>query len=203
MILPPDLFSDLANDVVGRRDLGVGGRAEHLLRHGVMRLELLLPIGEMRPGLALEEGILRRGERVRVRQRAAADTDPVEHGDVLEERHLEDPVHAHRGPPHPLLEVAIVFREVIFPEALALLEDEDAVALLGESQRRDAPAEAGADDDVVEVLGHHIDSRSIGAGRQWSEPMAKPIIGADGRGAEPPIPATSAAWRASISTTPR
>src|SRR5690606_802832 len=111
--------------------------------------------GELRPRGRREEIVLRRRQGARVDERAPAHADAVRDGDVVEEAELEDARRPHRRAPVPLLEVARAPGEVFFVEAQALLEDQHLVALLGEPERRDAPAEARADDDEVVARGGH------------------------------------------------
>ncbi len=145
--VPPDV----AQDLVRRRRERHARRAEHPLRGRVVGLELRLPVGERRPGRRREERVARHRQRVRVDERAAAHADARERRDVPQERHLEEAAEADAGEPQPLREVPVGLREVLGGEARPLLEHEDALALLREAQRRDAPAEAGADDREVRV----------------------------------------------------
>src|SRR5205814_1642863 len=102
--------------------------AEHALRGRVVRRELRLPLREVTPRPRLEEVALRRREGVRVDERAAADAHPVKHGDVLEERHLEDAAEPGLRHPVPAPEVPVGLRKILWPEAPTFLEDENSVA---------------------------------------------------------------------------
>jgi|CZKU01.1.fsa_nt_gi hypothetical protein len=48
--------------------------------------------------------------------------------------------------------MAVIVSDGLTPGFAETLEHEDAVTLLGEAERGDAPTEAGADDDPVVVL---------------------------------------------------
>ena len=159
LVLAAHVLGDLVQHAIAVRLDGVGVGAEHALRRGVVRRELLLPVRQLRPRRRLEEGLLGHRQRVGVDERAAADADAVEDGHVLEEGHLEEALQAELGHPHPALEIPVGVREVRGGKALPLLEDEHLVALLREPQRRDAAAEAGADDDEVVVVVRHGRSR--------------------------------------------
>ena len=152
-VLPADVLPHLAENLVGQRRERHARGAQHSFGGGVVGRELELPIGKTSPGRRGEELVGRDGERVRVDERSAADADSRESRDVREERHLEDPAAARRRQPEPPLHVPVRLREVGRGEARALFEDEDAIALLRETQRAHAPAEPGADDHGVGVEG--------------------------------------------------
>jgi hypothetical protein len=119
-----------------------------------VRLELALPV-HADPAHVLEG--LRRGDQqgVGIDEAAAADTGAVQEERVLHERHLEDAVHAQPGLPEVLGQVPVRLREVLALPPLAHLEHCDAIALLAQPQRRDAAAEARADDHEVVVEVRH------------------------------------------------
>jgi hypothetical protein len=129
--------------VVERRAVRHLVHAEHPRGLVVERRELALPVGDAGPLRVVEELLRRHVERVRVDQRSPADARAAEdHGvgqqvDALDPvetqpRRVEEAPHAPRG-----------LREVVVAEPSAGLEHPDPVALLGEPQGRDRPAEPG------------------------------------------------------------
>ena len=163
----PEIASHGAQDLVRRGRERHPRRPEHPLRRGVVRRQLGLPVREGRPARRREEGIPRHRQRVRVDEGAAADADARECRDVLQERHLEEAAESHSRQPQPLREVPVRLREVLRGEARALLEHDDALALLGEAQGRHAPSEAGADDREVRVeFARHAASLAPGRGAE-------------------------------------
>lgn len=131
--------------------------AEHPLGLVVVRLQLLLPVGDVLPLRVLEERLRRYVEGVGVVERAAAHACAREHHDVAEEVDALDAVHAESRRPEVVLEVPGVLGERARGEAAARFQDAYAVALLCQAKGCDGSAEAGADDDdvvVVSVLRH-------------------------------------------------
>jgi len=100
------------------------------------------------PGVA--QGLRQQLQRAR-EPGAAADTGTRRDEDVLEDRQPRRAPQAEPGQPVEVADVPGRAREVFVAKAAARLEQCDAVALLGQAQRRDAAAEPGADDDPVEV----------------------------------------------------
>jgi hypothetical protein len=143
------LGGDLLKDAIGCREHRCRRRAEHSPHGRVMRTELGFPVGQPRPRRRAEKFASWRGQSVRVDERAAANSDARENGDVPEKIHAKRAAQTEQGRPQPAFQIPIGAREVALFELPALFEQEDAVPLLDEAQRADAPAEAGADDDVI------------------------------------------------------
>jgi hypothetical protein len=96
-------------------------------------------------------------ERIAVHDRAAADTGPREHDDVVE---VADPLDAEElqlGLPGELPDVPVRLGQILVAPALACLHDADPIALFDRAHGSDAATEAGADDDyvVVEAIFRH------------------------------------------------
>ena len=159
---------DLLHRLVGGGAHGVLDDAEHPLGLVVVRRELGLPVGDVRPRRVAVERVERFVERVRVDQRPAADTRAghdqavLDHVDALDAvapglRHEEEPLGVEGG-----------VGEVLVLEPGTGLEDADPVALLGEPQRGDGAAEAGPDDQDVVVRGDHQARPSFFISRSWA-----------------------------------
>src|SRR5690606_6415423 len=129
---------------------------EHAPGLVVVGLQLLLPVGDVPPLRVLEEGLGRHVQGVGVVEGAAADPRAGQDHDVAQQVDALDAVHAQPGGPQVVLQVPGVLRQGLAREAAARLQDTDAVALLGQAQRRDRPAEAGADHDDVVVVGRVV-----------------------------------------------
>jgi hypothetical protein len=151
------LLGELAQQRVGGPLALVLGDAEHLLGGLVVGRERRRPVLELAPlRIAVEGGALGGPvERVGVAEAATADAAAGDDEDVLEERHAEDPAEAEARQPVVAARVPGRLCEVLVAVAAARLEDGDLVALLGESERADAAAEARADDDPVVVVLRH------------------------------------------------
>ncbi len=134
------LLAHLLDDLIRVGAQRVHRRPEHPPRLLVVRRQLLLPVRQLAPLAVLEEVVLRDGQRVRVDERAAAHSHAGEHGDVAEERHLEQPAPPELRHPQPPLQVPVRLREVLRLEAPALLQHHHAVALLRQPQRAHAAA---------------------------------------------------------------
>ena len=155
-VADPHVLGDLGEDVVERGAPRHPVDAEHPRGLVVVRGELGLPVGDARPLRVLEELLRRDVERVRVDQRAAADPGAAQHHGVGQQVDALDAVEPEAGRVEEATHAPRGLGEVVVVEAAAGLEDADPVALLGEPERRDRPAEPGADDDdvVVHGLGH-------------------------------------------------
>ena len=151
-----DLAAELAQELVGGVVRGHGDHAEHPFRGVVVRRERGVPVGQARPLRIAIEAVGGAVERVRVAERAAADAGAGDHHDVAEQREPEDPAHPQPRGPEVAPQVPRRARHVVVGDPPAGLDQPDAVALLREPERRDAAAEARADDEpvVVEVLAH-------------------------------------------------
>ena len=101
-------------------------------------------------GLAKNSG-LGAVERVGVDGAAAADRRAAGDEHVLERGQLEDAAQPEQRGPQPAAQLPGGRGVLLVPEAPALLQHADLVALLREPQRRDAAAEAGADHQPVVV----------------------------------------------------
>jgi hypothetical protein len=73
----------------------------------------------------------------------------VQNHHAFEQGDLQDAKGARKGQPDVLPELPVAFGEVLLAKALALFEDEDFVALFGETHGAHGAAEAGADDEIV------------------------------------------------------
>src|SRR5439155_18516655 len=95
-------------------------------------------------------------KRVGVAQRPAADPAAGGDEDVAEQGQPQDALEPELRHPVVARQLPRRLGEVLVAEAPPALEHADAVALLGQSQRADAAAEARAEDQpVVVVVGHH------------------------------------------------
>jgi hypothetical protein len=156
---------DLLHHVVGRGADRVLGDTEHPLRLVVVRRQLVAPVGDagpLRVGVELLERLV---EGVGVDQRPAADTGARDDEGVADGIDALDAVAPDRGRPQVALHVERAGGEVLVAEPRPRLEDADPVALLGQPQRRDGPAEAGPDDQDVEVEVGLVAGLGRGAGR--------------------------------------
>jgi hypothetical protein len=105
--------------------------------------------------------VVRRDEQgVRVHETPTADARTVHHEYVAKQGHLHDAVAAERGLPQKASQIPAGLGEVVRPEALAHLDDDDAIALLGEPERGDGAAESGADHGKVAIERGHGSSDS-------------------------------------------
>ena len=133
--------------------VGLVTTPEHPLGLGVERRQLGAPVGDVRPLRVGEERGRRLVEGVGVVERAAADPGAGQDHHVLEQ---VDPLQAVAaracGAQRKLRRSQEVFGSVVLVEALAGLQHADPVALLGQPQRGDAAAEAGADHQHVVVV---------------------------------------------------
>ena len=164
----PELAQQLIGGIVGID----GDDAEHPLGLLVVRRERGRPVlqpGPLRIGV---EAPGRAVERVRVAERAAADSATRDDGDVPEDRQPEDPAQPELRRAEVAPQVPGRARHVGVGEAAPALDHADAVALLGQPQRGDAAAEARADDEpvVVEILTHC--QQSIRAAGRSTPPRA-------------------------------
>jgi hypothetical protein len=146
------VVAELAQQVVGGVVGGHLGDAEHPLGFGVVGRQRALPVVEVRPALVAVERGPRAVQRVRVAQRPAAHAAAAHHREVLEDRQPEDPLHAELRHPEIPAHVPGGRRQLVVGEAPAALQKLDAVAALGQAQRRDAAPESGADDQPVDVV---------------------------------------------------
>jgi hypothetical protein len=112
-------------------------------------LPVLLEAGPLPVGVEARPGAI---ERVRVAEAAAADAGAADDRHVLEQRQAEDAVQAQPRGEEVAADVPRRARELVVGIAPARLDDDDAVALLGQPVRRDAAAEARADDEPVVVV---------------------------------------------------
>ena len=146
-----------------------------------MRRELGLPVGQLAPLRILEEALRRPVQRVGVDEAAAADARAGQDRDVAcigEIRRI--PCSPSRGIHRYLRRSHVVRRELVVGEAPARLLHAHRVALLGQPQRRDAAAEARADDDPVPV--------EVAVHAQASEHTARPSLKAGSVGPCPVWP---------------
>ena len=144
---------------VARRERWIGDDPEHLLRLGVVRRQLVAPVGDVRPLRVVVEGLQRLVERVRVVERAATHPGPGQDQAVLEQVDPLDAGQAQLGCPDEVAQLPGVPGQGVGGEPPAGLEDPDAVALLGEPQGGDAAPEAGPDHQHV-VVGHCAPTRT-------------------------------------------
>jgi hypothetical protein len=148
----PDLLAELPQQLVRRVVGGHGDHAEHPLRGVVVGRQRGTPVRvEVAPLRVVVEALRRAVERVRVAEAAAADARAADHRHVLEDREAEDPAHPQPGREEVAAQVPRRARQLVVGEAAAALQHADAVALLGQPQRADAAAEAGPDDEPVEI----------------------------------------------------
>ena len=125
--------------------------AQHPLGLLVVGRELGRPVGDVTPLRVGEEGGGRDVERVGVDERAAADPGTGQDDDVLERMDPLDAVPVQPRHPQVAAQPPRGPREVFVAKAPAGLQHQHVIALLGQSKRRDAAAEAGAHDHHVVV----------------------------------------------------
>src|SRR5262249_18994017 len=127
--------------------------------------------------------------RGRVGEAAAAHPGTAEHDDVLERRQAQQALETQAWSEDMARELPRRLGQLLISEAAPGLEHRDAVALLGQAQRRDAAAKAGADDQPVRVESTiHAEPRLFSHAAQSRKR----------RGAGPVIAANSAVRRACI-----
>jgi hypothetical protein len=148
-----------AHPLGGRLQVDVGGGhrrvepyAEHALGLVVVRLQLLLPVGDATPLGVVEEGLRRYVEGVGVVEGAAADACAREDHDVAQQVDALDAVHAELGGPEVVLQVPGVLGEALAGPAAAGFQYAYAVPLLGQAERGDGAAEPRSDHDDVVVV---------------------------------------------------
>ena len=151
------VLGDRFHDLVGRGHARVDHHPEHAPGLVVERRQLVGPVRDVGPLRVVEE---RRGwlvEGIGVVQRPAADARPGQDDDVPQHVDALYAVAAQLGRPHEFPDVPTGFRELVVGEPAAGLQNADAVALLGQPQRRHAAPESGPDDDHVIVgVGHAL-----------------------------------------------
>ena len=91
--------------------VGLSRTPEHALGLVVVRLQLLLPVGDVRPLRVLEERLRRYVEGVGVVERTAADARARQHHDVAQQMDALDAVQAERRGPEVVLDVPGVLGE--------------------------------------------------------------------------------------------
>ncbi len=187
-----ELLAELAQELVGGVVVGVLDDAEHPLGLGVVGRERALPVLHLRPLAVLEERLGGHVQRVGVAEAAAADAAAGDDRHVSEDRQPEDALHPQVRVPGVAPQVGGGPRELVVGEAPPALQHADAVALLGQAQRRDAAAEARADHQpvVVEAASHSPAS-------YWLPGQVGLRVAGDGGGrrAAAPVLATIAAAR--------
>jgi len=150
--LDPELAADLAQQLLAVAFPRYSLHTEHLLGRVVMRRERRRPVVEPRPLGVHEEFRARTVQGIRIHNAAAADGRSAGNEHVLEWRQLEYAAQTQERRPQEAIQVPGRSREVLVAKAAPCLEDRDAVAFLGQAQRRDAAAKAGADDQPVVIL---------------------------------------------------
>ncbi len=150
-VFDPELAADVTQQLLAVAVPRYLDHAEHALGGVVMRLERRGPVVQPAPLRVGEELRARAVERVGVDGAAAADRRAAGDEHVLERGQLEDPAQPEERRPQPASQLPGGCGVLLVPEAPALLQHADLVALLREPQRRDAAAEAGADHQPVVV----------------------------------------------------
>ena len=148
------IVGDLFHHLVGVGERRVLDHAEHALRLLVVRHQFGAPVGDVLPLRIVEERVRRHIQRVGVVQRSAADARARQDHDVAEQVDPLDPVHAQLRHPEELPQVPRGLGVFVVGEASARFEDADAVALLGEPQRRNTSPETRTNDQNVVVRLH-------------------------------------------------
>ncbi len=134
-------FGGSHQGVVGFAELGIGDGAEHPSCGGEVLGHDRSPVLEPGPLGIVPHRLGRFEEGVGVDQAAAADPDAVEDERFPEEVEAEDPTAAEPGKPESLSEIPVGLWKIFRFPAFALLDDGDAIALLGEPQRGNRAAE--------------------------------------------------------------
>src|SRR5450432_13589 len=118
-------------------------------------------------------------ERRRVREAASAYGGSAEDEDVLELGQAPDALQPELRRPEHAPQLPRIAWQVLVTETASALEHRDTVSLFGQSQRGNAAAEAGSDDDPVEVkfLRHGLSS----VGTQPGRPVEADGFGVDVR----------------------
>ena len=118
---------------------------------------------------------------------------------MAEEAHVEEAAKRNSGTPEPAVHLPAGFRQVLRSPAAAHFHNADAIPLLGKTEGRDASAEAGADDDEIEVefvgIERHVGLESRFCSSLRREQLALPSGGAALPLPRPPAPLPGAAYR--------
>ena len=149
------LVRDGPHHLVGRGRRRVTDDAEHASGLVVVGRQLGAPVGDATPLGVVVEGRQRFVQRVGVDERPAPDAGAGEDHRVFQERDPLDAEQPELGCPEEGAQPPGGLRQRRFVEAPPRLEDDDPIALLGETQRRGAAAKAAPDDDDVARLGAH------------------------------------------------
>ncbi len=143
------------HDVIGWRVTLIGRHAQHLLGLCVVGCELGLPVRDVSPLRVGVEVVERFVQRVGVDQRASSDACTTRDQHVLEECDAHDAEAARPRCPHVTTHSPRGLGELIIAESATGLHHSDAVALLGQPQSSDTPAEPRTHHhDVVVKLAH-------------------------------------------------
>ncbi len=135
--------------LVRRPQAWVAAHAQHAAGSVVVGPQSCFPIGQVAPGRRFEQAIIRLHQHVGVPQTAAAHAAAVQNHHVVEHAYLQNSETAQGRKPEIFPHPPIGRREVFVAVALAALQHQHAVALLGEAHGRHTAAEAGADDDKI------------------------------------------------------
>ncbi len=159
------VLGNLFEHPVGVGEGRIGDHAEHSLGLFVVRHQLRLPIGDVRPLLVGEERLRRHVERVRVVQRPTTNAGAGQDHHVAQQMDALDAVHTQFGRPQEFAEVPRGLGHVLVGEAPAGFENADPVALLRQAQRGDAAAKTRTDDQDV-VVRFHVPSMYLPVGNE-------------------------------------
>jgi len=141
---------------VGGGVAGIGDHPEHPLGLLVVRAELIPPVSDVRPLLVGEERFHRLVQRVGVDQRTATHAGAGENQHVPQLVDALNTKAAELGRPEKAPQVPGRLAELVVGETATGFQDTDPVALLGESQGGNAPAEPRTDDQDVVVSVCHV-----------------------------------------------
>ena len=150
-IFGAEVTRHLSNQLLRGRVKRHGLHAQHALGGVVVRLQQLFPRRQRGPLPAAEERRLGPIQGVGVDDAAATHTRATGCEHILERRQAQDALQAEQRRPEEAAELPGRLGEVLVAVAAPAFEHGDAVALLGQAQRRDTATEAGSDHQPVEV----------------------------------------------------
>jgi hypothetical protein len=108
----------------------VGRHAEHPLRLVIVRIELVPPIGEVRPLRIVEERVRRPVQRICVVQRTTPDAGAGQHHEITQQVYALDPVATHGRRPQEVAQLPRRGGQLVVGETPPRLEHTDPVTLL-------------------------------------------------------------------------
>ena len=152
--LDAHLSGHFEKGVVSTRHARIDRDAQHSPGLFKVGLQDGLPVVEVLPPGIGEGFVLGHHERVGVDEASTAHAGPVQNEDVSQQRQLLDPVTENPRHPEELPKVPVGPGEILRPPSLAHLDDENAVALLGEAEGGNRSAETRPHHDEIVLIRH-------------------------------------------------